>query len=124
MDTSLTHFLFTALGALGIVLKLGLLETIAVIVIGNIIGCAIFAALSRWSAKTATCSTAPSKTICAWAVRTRPRPSSRTRRTRPSARICTRTTAIREPRSPAAEVFAAAQNVNCRLDWNSIDRST
>jgi NCS1 nucleoside transporter family len=35
-----------ALGALGIILKLGLLETIAVIVIGNIIGCAIFAAFT------------------------------------------------------------------------------
>ena len=30
-----------ALGALGIILKLGLWETIAVIVFGNIIGCAI-----------------------------------------------------------------------------------
>jgi NCS1 nucleoside transporter family len=35
-----------ALGALGIVLKLGLWETIAVIVIGNIIGCAIFSAFT------------------------------------------------------------------------------
>jgi NCS1 nucleoside transporter family len=35
-----------ALGALGIVLKLGLLETIAVIVVGNIVGCAIFAAFT------------------------------------------------------------------------------
>ena len=34
------------LGALGIVLKLGLLETIAVIVIGNLVGCAIFAAFT------------------------------------------------------------------------------
>ncbi|HXJ84714.1 MAG TPA: cytosine permease [Candidatus Methylomirabilis sp.] len=33
-----------ALGALGIVLKLGLWETIAVIVLGNIVGCGIFAA--------------------------------------------------------------------------------
>jgi nucleobase:cation symporter-1, NCS1 family len=32
-----------ALGALGIILKLGLWETIAVIVVGNLIGCAIFA---------------------------------------------------------------------------------
>src|SRR5436309_4415857 len=36
-----------ALGALGIVLKLGLWETIAVIVVGNIVGCAIFAAFTR-----------------------------------------------------------------------------
>src|SRR5437867_40555 len=35
-----------ALGALGIVLKLGLWETIAVIVVGNIVGCAIFAAFT------------------------------------------------------------------------------
>jgi NCS1 nucleoside transporter family len=35
-----------ALGALGIVLKLGLLETIAVIVLGNIVGCAIFASFT------------------------------------------------------------------------------
>ena len=35
-----------ALGALGIILKLGLWETIAVIVLGNIIGCAIFAAFT------------------------------------------------------------------------------
>src|SRR5215468_5435744 len=35
-----------ALGALGIVLKLGLWETIAVIVIGNVVGCAIFAAFT------------------------------------------------------------------------------
>jgi NCS1 nucleoside transporter family len=33
-----------ALGALGIILKLGLWETIAVIVVGNLFGCAIFAA--------------------------------------------------------------------------------
>src|SRR5690349_23383969 len=41
-----------ALGALGIILKLGLLETIAVIVIGNIIGCAIFAAFTVMGHKT------------------------------------------------------------------------
>src|SRR6476620_12231953 len=41
-----------ALGALGIVLKLGLLETIAVIVIGNIIGCAIFAVFTVMGHKT------------------------------------------------------------------------
>src|SRR5262244_4225697 len=35
-----------ALGALGIVLKLGLWETIAVIVVGNVVGCAIFAAFT------------------------------------------------------------------------------
>ena len=35
-----------ALGALGIVLKLGLWETIAVIVVGNIVGCAIFASFT------------------------------------------------------------------------------
>src|SRR5436305_10227885 len=35
-----------ALGALGIILKLGLWETIAVIVIGNLVGCAIFAAFT------------------------------------------------------------------------------
>src|SRR5436190_23865925 len=35
-----------ALGALGIVLKLGLAETIAVVVIGNLVGCAIFAAFT------------------------------------------------------------------------------
>jgi NCS1 nucleoside transporter family len=35
-----------ALGALGIILKLGLWETIAVIVIGNLFGCAIFAAFT------------------------------------------------------------------------------
>ena len=40
------------LGALGIILKLGLLETIAVIVIGNIIGCAIFAAFTVMGHKT------------------------------------------------------------------------
>src|SRR5262252_10140401 len=42
-----------ALGALGIVLKLGLWETIAVIVIGNIIGCAIFASFTVMGHKTA-----------------------------------------------------------------------
>ena len=42
-----------ALGALGIVLKLGLWETIAVIVVGNIIGCAIFAAFTVMGHKTA-----------------------------------------------------------------------
>ncbi|WP_024506483.1 cytosine permease [Bradyrhizobium sp. ARR65] len=41
-----------ALGALGIVLKLGLSETIAVIVIGNIVGCAIFAAFTVMGHKT------------------------------------------------------------------------
>src|SRR5215468_9067874 len=41
-----------ALGALGIVLKLGLWETIAVIVIGNIVGCAIFAAFTVMGHKT------------------------------------------------------------------------
>ena len=41
-----------ALGALGIVLKLGLLETIAVIVVGNIVGCAIFAAFTVMGHKT------------------------------------------------------------------------
>src|SRR6201996_6804113 len=41
-----------ALGALGIILKLGLLETIAVIVFGNIIGCAIFAAFTVMGHKT------------------------------------------------------------------------
>jgi NCS1 nucleoside transporter family len=35
-----------ALGALGVILKLGLWETIAVIVIGNLFGCAIFAAFT------------------------------------------------------------------------------
>src|SRR5262249_43819293 len=35
-----------ALGALGIVLELGLAETIAVIVAGNLVGCAIFAAFT------------------------------------------------------------------------------
>jgi purine-cytosine permease-like protein len=41
-----------ALGALGIILKLGLWETISVIVIGNIIGCAIFAAFTVMGHKT------------------------------------------------------------------------
>jgi NCS1 nucleoside transporter family len=41
-----------ALGALGIVLKLGLWETVAVIVLGNIIGCAIFAAFTVMGHKT------------------------------------------------------------------------
>src|SRR5206468_731041 len=41
-----------ALGALGIVLKLGLWETIAVIVLGNIVGCGIFAAFTVMGHKT------------------------------------------------------------------------
>ena len=41
-----------ALGALGIILKLGLWETIAVIVLGNIIGCTIFAAFTVMGHKT------------------------------------------------------------------------
>jgi NCS1 nucleoside transporter family len=41
-----------ALGALGIILKLGLWETIAVIVIGNLFGCAIFAAITVMGHKT------------------------------------------------------------------------
>ena len=41
------------LGALGIVLKLGLMETIAVVVLGNIVGCAIFAAFTVMGHKTA-----------------------------------------------------------------------
>src|SRR5271165_7526285 len=41
------------LGALGIILKLGLMETIAVIVLGNIVGCAIFAAFTIMGHKTA-----------------------------------------------------------------------
>jgi NCS1 nucleoside transporter family len=41
-----------ALGALGIILKLGLIETIAVIVIGNVIGCAIFSAFTVMGHKT------------------------------------------------------------------------
>src|SRR5262245_45162877 len=41
-----------ALGALGIVLNLGLRETIAVIVLGNIVGCGIFAAFTVMGHKT------------------------------------------------------------------------
>src|ERR1700680_5241971 len=41
-----------ALGALGIILKLGLWETIAVVVVGNLIGCAIFAAFTVMGHKT------------------------------------------------------------------------
>src|SRR3954447_4038828 len=41
-----------ALGALGIILKLGLWETIAVIVVGNLIGCAIFASFAVMGHKT------------------------------------------------------------------------
>jgi len=41
-----------ALGALGIVLGLGLWETIAVVVLGNIVGCAIFAAFTVMGHKT------------------------------------------------------------------------
>jgi NCS1 nucleoside transporter family len=41
-----------ALGALGIVLNLGLRETIAVIVLGNLVGCAIFAAFTVMGHKT------------------------------------------------------------------------
>lgn len=41
-----------ALGALGIILKLGLWETIAVIVVGNLLGCAIFAAFTVMGHKT------------------------------------------------------------------------
>jgi NCS1 nucleoside transporter family len=41
-----------ALGALGIVLKLGLRETIAVIVLGNLVGCAIFSAFTVMGHKT------------------------------------------------------------------------
>src|SRR5690242_592199 len=41
-----------ALGALGIILKLGLWETIAVIVLGNIVGCAIFATFTVMGHKT------------------------------------------------------------------------
>jgi purine-cytosine permease-like protein len=41
-----------ALGALGTILKLGLLETIAVIVVGNLFGCAIFAAFTVMGHKT------------------------------------------------------------------------
>src|SRR5215468_8496808 len=42
-----------ALGALGILLGLGLMETILVIVIGNLVGCLIFAALTVMGHKTA-----------------------------------------------------------------------
>ncbi|WP_454629763.1 cytosine permease [Bradyrhizobium cenepequi] len=41
-----------ALGALGIILKLGLMETIAVIVVGNLVGCAIFASFTVMGHKT------------------------------------------------------------------------
>src|SRR3954453_1867724 len=41
-----------ALGALGIILKLGLWETIAVIIVGNVFGCAIFAAFTVMGHKT------------------------------------------------------------------------
>jgi NCS1 nucleoside transporter family len=41
-----------ALGALGIILKLGLWETIAVIAVGNLVGCAIFAAFTVIGHKT------------------------------------------------------------------------
>ena len=41
-----------ALGALGIVLGLGLVETIIIVVIGNLIGCAIFAAMTVMGHKT------------------------------------------------------------------------
>jgi NCS1 nucleoside transporter family len=41
-----------ALGALGIVLGLGLLETIVIVVVGNIVGCAIFAAMTVMGHKT------------------------------------------------------------------------
>lgn len=41
-----------ALGALGIVLGLGLIETIVIVVVGNIIGCAIFAAITVMGHKT------------------------------------------------------------------------
>src|SRR6266487_7072430 len=40
------------LGALGIVLGLGLVETILIVVIGNLIGCAIFAAMTVMGHKT------------------------------------------------------------------------
>jgi NCS1 nucleoside transporter family len=42
-----------ALGALGIIFKLGLWETIAVIVIGNLVGCAVFATFTVIGHKTA-----------------------------------------------------------------------
>ena len=41
-----------ARGALGIILKLGLMETLAVIVIGNLVGCAIFASFTVMGHKT------------------------------------------------------------------------
>src|SRR5206468_8386463 len=41
-----------ALGALGIVLGLGLVETIVIVVLGNLIGCAIFAAMTVMGHKT------------------------------------------------------------------------
>src|SRR5947199_2610099 len=41
-----------ALGALGIGLNLGLWETIAVIVVGNLVGCAIFSAFTVMGHKT------------------------------------------------------------------------
>jgi NCS1 nucleoside transporter family len=41
-----------ALGALGIVLGLGLVETLAVVVLGNLVGCAIFAAFTVMGHKT------------------------------------------------------------------------
>src|SRR6185369_15647718 len=41
-----------ALGALGIVLELGLVETIAVVVLGNLVGCAIFGAFTVMGHKT------------------------------------------------------------------------
>ena len=41
-----------ALGALGIVLKLGLWDTIAVIALGNLVGCAVFAAFTVMGHKT------------------------------------------------------------------------
>ena len=41
-----------ALGALGIILKLGLWDTIAVIVLGNLVGCAIFGAFTVMGHKT------------------------------------------------------------------------
>src|SRR5947207_8498174 len=41
-----------ALGALGIVLKLGLWETIAVIVLGNLVGCDIFATFTGMGQRT------------------------------------------------------------------------
>lgn len=41
-----------ALGALGIILGLGLMETILVVIIGNILGCALFAAMTVMGHKT------------------------------------------------------------------------